>query len=237
MKVNKRIKKSAKSSTGITSILPAFEFMETIDLAIRFIFTIVAIMLTALFFIFIYDYATQSTYFTITKISIHGLNRLTENQALAQAQLHPGDNLLNINTFKIKKRLVAHPWILSARITRKLPHGLEISIQEEIPLARVDMGKPPSLIINTEGIAFTPYDPEKFSMDMELPVIKGLTLEKKQVFLAFTVIFTKMSLACSPMISVSPSLPSPQTAPQALPLKHIFHPRQTMNSTLPAPLP
>ncbi len=183
--MNKRIKKTAKSPAGITSILPGFEFMETIDLAIRFIFTIVAIMLTALFFIFIYDYATQSSYFAITKISIHGLNRLTENQALVQAQLHPGDNLLNINIFKIKKRLVAHPWIQSAKVSRKPPHGLEIAIQEEVPLARVDMGEPPSLIINTQGIAFTPYDPETFSMDMELPVIKGLTLEEKQGVFGF----------------------------------------------------
>ncbi|WP_459914290.1 cell division protein FtsQ/DivIB [Desulfocicer niacini] len=183
--MNKKIKKTAKSPAGIASILPGFEFMETIDLAIRFIFTIVAIMLTALFFIFIYDYATQSTYFAITKISIHGLNRLTENQALMQAELHPGDNLLNINAFKIEKRLVAHPWIQSAKVTRKPPHALEIAVQEEVPLARVDMGAPPSLIINTQGIAFTPYDPETFSMDMELPVIKGLTLEKKQGIFGF----------------------------------------------------
>lgn len=154
--------------------------MDTIDLALRFIFTIVAIMFTALFFIFIYDYATQNTYFSITKISIHGLNRLTENQALEQAGLHPGDTLLNINAFKIKKRLVAHPWIKAAEVTRQPPHTLGISIMEEIPLARVDMGIPPSLLINAQGIPFTMYAPETFALDMKLPVIKGLSLEKNK---------------------------------------------------------
>ena len=185
MKANKKTKKTSKSPMGIASILPAFEFMETLDLAIRFIFTIVAIMLTALFFIFVYDYATQSTYFTITKISIHGLNRVTEDQVLTQAGLHPGDNLLNINAFKIKKRLVAHPWILSAKVTRKPPHALHIFIQEQRPLARLDMSDPPSLLINTQGIVFAQFDPKTFSMDMKLPIIKGLTLEEKEGVFGF----------------------------------------------------
>ena len=180
MKANKKTKKTSKSPMGIASILPAFEFMETLDLAIRFIFTIVAIMLTALFFIFVYDYATQSTYFSITEISIHGLNRLTEDQILTQTGVHSGDNLLNINAFKIKKRLIAHRWILSAKVTRRPPHALDIFIQEQHPLARLDMGNQTSLLINTQGIVFAEFDPKTYSMDMRLPIIKGLTLEKQE---------------------------------------------------------
>jgi len=175
--VNKKIKKQASSTT---SILPDFDFMETLDLTLKFIFVIVLIMLTVLFFIFIHDYVIQSPYFSINNISIHGLTHLTKSQALGQAGLKPGDTLLNINAFKIKKRLVAHPWIKSARIKRKLPHTLEIFIQEQVPLAWVDLKNKPPLLINTQGMpfAFRPLKPADFKM--KLPIIKGFILEKKE---------------------------------------------------------
>ena len=178
MKANKKIKKDTLSTT---SMLPDFDFMETLDLALKFIFTIVLIMLTGLFFIFIHDYVTQSTYFSINEISIHGLTQLTKSQTLTQAGLKPGDTLLNINAFKIKKKLVAHSWIKAARIKRKPPHTLEIFIQEEVPLARVDIkDKTSLLIINTQGVPFAPYPPETDAFKMKLPLIKGFVLEKKK---------------------------------------------------------
>jgi len=161
-------------------MLPGFDFMETLDLALKFIFIIVLIMLTCLFFIFTHDYVTQSTYFSINEISIHGLTQLTKSQALIQAGLKPGDTLLNINAFKIKKRLVAHPWIKAASIKRKPPHTLEIFIQEEVPLAWVDIKNTPPLLINTQGVPFAPYPLETIAFKMELPLIKGFVLEKKE---------------------------------------------------------
>ena len=182
MKANKKIKKRDPSTT---SILPAFDFMETLDLALKFIFSIVLIMLTGLFLIFIHDYVTQSTYFSINEISIHGLTQLTKTETLAQTGLKPGDTLLNINAFKIKKKLMAHPWIKAAKITRKPPHTLEIFIQEEIPLARVDMEREQSLLINTLGIPFDHCPLEAAEFKAELPLIKGLVLEIKKNQLGF----------------------------------------------------
>ena len=179
MKANKKIKKKDAAVTGATSMLPGLEFMETLDLALKFIFTIVAIMLTGLFFIFIHDYVMQSHYFPITEISVHGLTRLTKAEVLTQAGLNPDDTLLNINTFKIRKRLIAHPWIKTVHISRKPPHTLEILVREEEPLARVAMGTEPPLLINTQGIPFTQCSPESPPDEMNLPLIKGLTLEKR----------------------------------------------------------
>ncbi len=161
-------------------MLPDFDFMETLDLALKFIFIIVLIMLTGLFFIFTHDYVTQSAYFSINEISIHGLTQLTKSQALTQADLKPGDTLLSINAFKIKKKLVAHPWIKAVRIKRKPPHTLEIFIQEEVPLAQVDITNKPSLLINTQGVPFAPYPVETDAFNMKLPLIKGFVLEKKE---------------------------------------------------------
>ncbi len=161
-------------------MLLGFDFMETLDLALKFIFTIVLIMLTGLFFIFIHDYVTQSTYFSINEISIHGLTQLTKSQTLTQAGLKPGDTLLNINAFKIKKKLMAHPWIKAAKIKRKPPHTLEIFIQEEVPLARVEIKNKPPLLINTQGVPFAPYPLETIDLKMKLPLIKGFVLEKKK---------------------------------------------------------
>ncbi len=159
--------------------------MEILDLALKFIFTIVAIMLTALFFIFIHDYVMQSHYFPIKEISLQGLTRLTKSEVVAQAGLNPGDTLLNINTFKIKKRLTAHPWIKAVHVSRKPPHTLEIFIQEEVPLARVVLDTEPPLLINTQGTPFTQCSPTTSPEEMKLPLIKGVTLEKKGDQLGF----------------------------------------------------
>jgi len=182
LQVNKKTKKIPPSTT---SVLPTFEFMETLDLALKFIFSIVLIMLTGLFFIFIHDYVIQSTYFSINEISIHGLTQLTKTETLAQAGLKPGDTLLSINAFKIKKKLMAHPWIKAARITRKPPHSLKIFIQEEIPLARVDMVKAQSLLINTQGIPFAHCPMDAAELKETLPLIKGLVLERKKDLVGF----------------------------------------------------
>ncbi|SMC35621.1 cell division protein FtsQ [Desulfocicer vacuolatum DSM 3385] len=177
MKANKKIKKNESSTL---SLLPTLGFMETLDLGIKFIFTIVAIMLTGLLFIFIHDYVTQSTCFSINTVSIHGLNRLTRTETLVQAGLTPGDTLLNINALKMKKRLVAHPWINTSRIKRTWPHTLDIFIQEEVPVARVNLENAPPLLINTQGIPFAENPPETTTVTMKLPLIKGLILEKKE---------------------------------------------------------
>jgi len=119
--------------------------------------------------IFAYDMVTQSDYFTADRIDISGNRRLSEKAVIAQAQVDPGINIFSVNLFLTRKRLLAHPWVASAKVVRKAPNRLMIHITEHIPLALIDLGR--KFIINTDGEIFK----EKSVSDrMNMPVVEGL---------------------------------------------------------------
>lgn len=128
-------------------------------------------VLLALSAVFMLAYAavTQSDYFRTETIVVEGLSRLSRQTVIARAGLEPGDNLLAINLHLVRKRLLSHPWIAQAQVSREIPETLSISIKEHQPLAVVDMGR--RFLLNTQGRIFKELGDEEFS---RLPVIKGI---------------------------------------------------------------
>jgi len=119
--------------------------------------------------IFFHDLITQVSYFKAKTIVVEGNRQLSRELVLEQAQIRIGESVLALNLNVARKRLVGHPWIVDATVKRQLPDTVEIRIQEEAPLALVDLGK--LFLINKEGEIFkewSPSDPE------DLPVIRGL---------------------------------------------------------------
>ena len=107
---------------------------------------------TSGFFIFMHDVVTQSGYFTAKGVIIEGGQRLSQKQIAEQAQLRAGMNILAANLTVARKRLLSHPWIDEAEITREIPSGLIIRIKEHEPLAIVDLGH--KFLINEKGEIF-----------------------------------------------------------------------------------
>jgi cell division protein FtsQ len=100
---------------------------------------------------------------------VTGENRLSEKQVLQQAQIKKGINIFSLNLSKARKRLLAHSWIVEAEVSRELPSGINIRIQEHKPLAILDLGR--KFIINTSGEIFK----EMAASDPDhLPIINGL---------------------------------------------------------------
>lgn len=129
------------------------------------------VVATSGFFIFVHDVVTQCGYFTAKSVIIEGGQRLSQNQIAEQAQLRAGMNILAANLTVARKRLLSHPWIDEAEITREIPSGLIIRIKEHEPLAIVDLGH--KFLINEKGEIFkewTPSDPTN------LPVVSGLNI-------------------------------------------------------------
>jgi cell division protein FtsQ len=117
-----------------------------------------------------HDFITQSSYFKIKRIEISGEKRLSSQIILRWAQIAQGDNLLGVNIFSARKRLLAHPWITTAEISRQLPDTIRIHIREHRPLAVVDFGK--TYLLNTKGELFKIWEPTD---PKHLPRITGLT--------------------------------------------------------------
>ena len=129
------------------------------------------------FFILMHDIVTQSEYFAADTIGIEGTRRLTDEQVARQARVRTGDNILSVNLSLVRRRLLAHPWIAEAEVSREIPSRLNIRIKEHTALAVVDFGV--KFLINDQGRIFDTWNPTD---QPGLPVIKGLDLSDLEVY-------------------------------------------------------
>ena len=120
-------------------------------------------------FVFIYDFITQCDYFKAKSLAITGNHRFSDKQIISQADLKKGVNIFSVNLSIVQKRLLTHPWIEEAEISRELPAGIKIRIKEHKAVAIVDLGR--RFLINNEGEIFKEWSPGDPSV---LPVINGL---------------------------------------------------------------
>jgi cell division protein FtsQ len=120
-----------------------------------------------------YAAVTGSDYFRSKTIKVVGNSRLSKAEILTQAGVRTGDNILALNLRLVRRRLLDHGWIESARVTREIPQALTIEVKEHEPLARIDWGR--QFLVNTQGRIFKqagPNDPQ------DLPLVSGIGVEE-----------------------------------------------------------
>jgi cell division protein FtsQ len=117
-----------------------------------------------------YAAVTQSDYFRAKAINVTGCSRLSQTAVLSQAQLSPGDNLLAVNLRLVRQRLLAHPWIAEAQVSREIPEIIHIAIKEHTCMAVVDLGR--RFLLNRNGKLFKEFEPRD---PQDLPVVTGVT--------------------------------------------------------------
>jgi cell division protein FtsQ len=136
-----------------------------------------AVVIVTGFFILGHDLLTQADYFGARQLTIEGMQRLTREQVSRQAGVHPGINILSTNLTLARKRLLAHPWIADAQVSREIPSGLHIVIEEHTALAVVNLGQ--KYLMNTHGEIFKAWEP---SDPQNLPLVSGLKLSDLRVY-------------------------------------------------------
>lgn len=125
--------------------------------------------LAGVVFIFGYDALTQCDYFRAEAVTVTGERRLSEQAILNAAELECGDNILAVNLSRVRKRLVAEPWIKNAAVQREFPSGVLIRINEHKPLAVLDVGR--CFLIDHSGNIFKEALPAEMN---GLPIIAGI---------------------------------------------------------------
>jgi cell division protein FtsQ len=161
-------RKNYRKGTGRKS---RFAVLHRLAIGFYFIAGVAALMATSLLFIFVHDVITQCDYFRAKSLKIEGVRRLSRNQIIEAARVQEGMNVLAVNLTTVRKRLLAQPWIAEAEVRREIPGGLYIKVQEQSPLAIIDLGR--KYLINENGQLFkewTDTDPA------DLPLIIGLEL-------------------------------------------------------------
>lgn len=107
--------------------------------------------------------------FAIKTIDLEGTERLTRDEVLEAAGVAIGKNAFDTSPEDARARLLAHPWIGSAEVRRRLPDTFEIRIRERRPAAVLSLGA--LYLVSEDGTVFKragEADP------IDLPVITGV---------------------------------------------------------------
>ncbi|MCG8637272.1 MAG: FtsQ-type POTRA domain-containing protein [Desulfobacterales bacterium] len=142
---------------------------------LRLIIPVLMVAAMSLTAIYAHDAVVQSPFFTIRTIEISGTDRVSHEELITRAGLDQPANLFDIRLTAIEKQLISHPWVARATVSRDLFTALNISIEEQEPLAIVTIENLADIIINTQGVPFKEYEPAKDNLSA-LPVISGVDL-------------------------------------------------------------
>ncbi len=119
-------------------------------------------------------FLTENPQYAVTAIEIPDPAFLTADEVGALSGARLGDNLLRLPIRDIRKKLLEHPNIREASVTRLLPSTLRIEIKEREPMALISIGK--NYLVDEEGAVLSWN--EKFA-EKPVPLIEGLDMKSK----------------------------------------------------------
>ncbi len=99
-----------------------------------------------------YEWATHSPRFAISEFSLSGNEQLQEEDIRELLALPANANIFRTDVGSLETRLLKSPWIQSAEVSRQLPGGLEIKLEEEKAVAAAALGG--LYLLNKEGKLF-----------------------------------------------------------------------------------
>ena len=111
----------------------------------------------------------NSPHFTLSEIEVKGGRQAPRDEIIAAAGIAPGDRLLAIDTDDVAERLIGHPWVGEARVSRHLPGTLVIEVIERQAAGVVNLGG--LYLIDRNG---RPFKRATSVEAVGLPVITGI---------------------------------------------------------------
>ena len=107
--------------------------------------------------------------FNAREITVSGLGRTTRDEVLRAAGLAGERNVLSVDCVRTARDIEGLPWVSRARVTRRLPGSVTITVEERSAVATVSAGS--MYLVGSDGTLFkrvSPGDPA------DLPVVTGI---------------------------------------------------------------
>lgn len=120
-----------------------------------------------------HHYALTTSRFAIEQVEVQGARRLSSEQIASLAGIQVGQNIFKVDMAEAERRLVAHPWIQGARVTRQLPRDLFIEVTEFEARAIASIGDQLFLVTRTGEPFKALLDSDPF----DIPVVTGVSQE------------------------------------------------------------
>jgi cell division septal protein FtsQ len=100
------------------------------------------------------ELVTLAERFRVKSIHVSGERLLTTESVLHAANIALGTPMYHVSADAVEARLRTHQWIKSARVTRRFPDTIAISITEREPIAAIR--QQPMAIITADSVAVMP---------------------------------------------------------------------------------
>lgn len=110
-------------------------------------------------------WVTNSPVFDLHSLQVRGNVHVSGAEVARLSGLGSTTNVLWFATGAVERRLESDPWILDARITRDLPSGITITVEERVPVA-VSSG-PHRMLLAGDGVVLGPA-----GQDVRLPIVQ-----------------------------------------------------------------
>jgi cell division septal protein FtsQ len=111
---------------------------------------------------------------------------LTDEEIRRIAGVSLGRNILTVDLFQVRQRLLRHPRLAEARVRLDFPDQLTLEIRERIPIARALLppvaGVEAFYLLDEEGHVILPFQPGRAPVDIieseaSLPLLTGVHVE------------------------------------------------------------
>ena len=107
--------------------------------------------------------------FSVRSIEIRGNIRADQEEIRRLSRLREGMRMLEIKPAQVEKAILANCWIRQARISRRFPDKVVVTVTERTPIALVNVGR--IYYIDDEGVEL-PLFPGTYS---DMPLISGIS--------------------------------------------------------------
>lgn len=116
--------------------------------------------------------------FRIERVEVVGTRFLTEDAIIAQLQIDSKSSVWEDKSVWID-RVTAHPLVRSAQVTRLVPKGLRVTVEERRPIA---LAATPTLEpVDAEGYRL-PIDPARYRLDLPIITSSRIPPDAAQLF-------------------------------------------------------
>jgi cell division protein FtsQ len=114
--------------------------------------------------------ARSCPHFVLNNIEVVGTEASRASDIRDLTGVSVGTNTWDVDLEAVRERVLSHPWVASARVKRRLPHGLVVTVREHRAIAVTSLGEAVYAVDRRGGI-FAPVDAEA---NMQLPLITGV---------------------------------------------------------------
>jgi len=181
-----------KKSKNINNNIRRQNKNHFLKIAFPFILAIIPIVLIYIYGNILYNHIIELDFFNTTSISVHGIERLNEDDIIAQSGLAVGQNSMNVSIEEIEEKLSMNPWIKSASIKRILPSSFDITIYERKAECWI-LEKKQIYYADADGNPIAPVKKEKFT-SLPLLILNNQNPDTKEAVVGILNEFKKNEL-------------------------------------------